>query len=381
MIMIFNKRIMGSLIALVLALLVSACNFSWNEEAKAIKLVQESTAEFGQSNANIEALRALMSGGMNSTGGTWLDFANKEAKKNPNTRMQWSAMETPENRVYLVSFADDEGWGSRWEADLTSQIVTYVNNSEYLSRKYGLSRLERTETFKISSVTAMGFTGIDQNADNLLVSDPGYLIKGSIINKSGKTITAASVSGTLEVIYKEKVLEGTSLRGSGFLKEISTSSPWLPNTERSFGIITNTIDPIFLKYKPEYVFFRVSLSAQDPVGYSYDKDIGEYDLSEKWTPTIGRIGMGWEIKDGAVIVTEMTKSAPAFKSNKIKIGDELIVIAATDGEKFQNVAGMTYDGIRSLITGKPDTNVVLRLKRGNLTYDVALTRTLIPLLP
>lgn len=288
---------------------------------------------------------------------------------------------TPENDIYLVSFSDDEGWGSRWEANLDGQTVIYVNNNDYLSRKYGLSRLDRSEAFKISKVIEMGFTGVSIDTDPALTGKPGYTFKGTIINESGNTITSANISASLKLIYKEKSIEGKEVSGSKFLEEISDSNPWLPKTERNFQIRTDTIEPVFLNYKPEYVFFRIGVTAHNPVGYSYDRDILEHDLMEQWSPKIGRIGMGWEIVNGTVKVSSMTKSAPAFKSGRIKIGDELIAISKDDRGTFRSVSGLNYEEIRGLAIGEPNTKVVLRLKRNGEIFDVTLTRELIPLLP
>ncbi len=41
----------------------------------------------------------------------------------------------------MVAFTDERGWGHRWEVIIDEQIVKHINANEYLSRKYGFSRI------------------------------------------------------------------------------------------------------------------------------------------------------------------------------------------------------------------------------------------------
>ena len=95
-------------------------------------------------------------------------------------------------------------------------------------------------------------------------------------------MTSADVTGKLQVIFKDKTIEGEENWESGFKTKISKSNPWQPQTEKAFYIKTKGIEQIFLDYVPEYVFFEVNLKAEDPIGFTYDKGIEEYDLKNIW---------------------------------------------------------------------------------------------------
>src|ERR1035441_684182 len=111
---------------LMIGLVASGCS---NDKNKAIELVQKAKLE-----------GTLM---------TNLDYANATAANESGSKYEWAAEETPQRNVFLVSFCDEKGWGVRWEANLDQSIVKHVNGNEFLSRKYGLSRLDQSNIFSI----------------------------------------------------------------------------------------------------------------------------------------------------------------------------------------------------------------------------------------
>lgn len=257
--------------------LIVGCRFPGQGEKEAIQLVQTSKMQFG--NDNLNALQALVLGyaAGNGPNSTWQDFANQNAAKSPETKFEWRAKEQNESDVYLVSFADETGWGTRWEANLKNKTVNYVNNNEYLSRKYGLTRVDHDGKFSLTKVV-INKISIDSSYPN----DIYYIIKASAVNNTDKPITSAEVTGKLQVIFKDKVITGEPTYDSGLDTAVSLKNSWQPGTEKTFSIKTKGIDKIYLSYKPEYVIFSVGISAQDPVGFSYNKDIEEYDLKSTW---------------------------------------------------------------------------------------------------
>ena len=215
---------------------------------------------------------------------TWLDYANMLAKQELNKKQDWTAEKTKEDGIYLVAFADEKGWGHRWEVTIEQQIVKHVNSNEYLCRKYGLSRFDSDGNFQITNIKT---DTIKLEKENSYYSENNskkivYTLKASVINKTGKPLTSADISGKLQVIFKDKTVEGESNWESGFKTKISKANPWKPETERDFYIKTKGIEQIYLDYEPEYVFLEVNLKAEDPIGFSYDKGIEEYELKNKW---------------------------------------------------------------------------------------------------
>ena len=265
----------------ILLLILSGCNLFENKEKRAIEIVQQSKMQFETDNIFANLFLGYTGIGQYST---WLDFANMIAKKDPNLKYTWKAKPTDEIGIYMVSFIDEENWGHRWEVALEEQTVKHINQNEYLSRKYGFSRLDSDGKFEIVNIT-MDTLKLERKYSyysNDKSMDIVYIMKGSIINNTDKTLTSADISGKLQVIFKDKTLESSKDWDSGFKRKVTKSKPWKPQEKIDFYIKTKNIEEIYLQYVPEYVFFNVNISVEDPVGFTYDKDIEEYDLKDKW---------------------------------------------------------------------------------------------------
>lgn len=208
---------------------------------------------------------------------TWMDFANTVAEKSPNEKMHWMAENTDTKNVYKVGFVNEENWGHFWEVNIKEKTVMHLNHKEYKSREYGHSRLDKDAPFKITGLTA----------DTLIRSGEGvsYKIKGKVVNHTGKSISHAYMSGSLKVIFENKTEEVTNSYSKNhkvLKKEVSESHPWKDGEAIEFTVITSEIKQIYLDYDPQYVFFTIEMSADDPIGYSYDKAIYEVDMKDRW---------------------------------------------------------------------------------------------------
>lgn len=266
---------------LTLTTLLASCDLFLNKEKKAIEVCQKAKVQFQSDNVFANAFLNAFGLGANAT---WLDFANMIAKRDPNKKYDWHAKIADDNRFYIVDFTDPDGWGHRWEVDIEQQIVKSINQNEYLSRKYGLSRFGGNEDFEVTKVKTSELK-LDKHYsyyDNSNKSDVSYVIKASVLNKTTKTITSATIEGKLKLIFKDKTVTGESTYESGFKSRISENKPWEPNTTREIYIKTKGIEKIYLNYVPEYVVFDISLKAEDPVGFTFDKDIADMDLIENW---------------------------------------------------------------------------------------------------
>lgn len=262
-------------------LLLSSCSLIETSDKKAIKICQQSKIQIETNNDFASMLFSIYGLGTNAT---WLDFANIIAKKNNTVKYNWYAEKSGEENIFIVSFIDEQGWGHRWEVDVAQNIVKYVNQNEYLSRKYGLSRFGGSDEFEVVNIQQNELK-IKNKSDNWGGSSDQevvYVIKASVLNKTDKIITSASLNGKLKLIFKEKTIEEEGNYNSGFKKSISENNPWEPSTSREFYIYTNGMEKMYLNYLPEYVLFCLNLTAEDPVGYKFDKDIAENDLKETW---------------------------------------------------------------------------------------------------
>jgi hypothetical protein len=248
----------------------------YEDKKESIELVQKANIE---ENALINTLEGVK---------TYGDLANQEAKENPNTKYKWDSEKTTESGVYLVSFTDEKGWGSRWEVNIKENIVRYINNNEYLSRKYGFTRVSQEGEFTVSEQFTLK---IEKHYDYLSDKNSKVVvceIDGSVINNTDKVITSADIEGIFMLIFKDKTVKGVSncnglfSSDCGFTKKVSESNPWRPKESREFTIKTKGISNVYLNYQPPYVVFDIALNAKDPIGYKFNKYIYEQDLKEEW---------------------------------------------------------------------------------------------------
>lgn len=275
------KKMKRLILIVGLVVIVTSCELFKSKEQRAIETCKKTKVQLDVS--NIWGYAGLSMAGL-TVNSTWLDYANMLAKQAPNAKLDWSASITDQQDIYLVAFTDEQGWGHSWEVDLEQEIVKHVNGNEYLSRKYGLSRLDVDGKFKIVdiSVNTLKVERTKRRYSKAQSKDIVYIMKGRLVNNTDKILTTAKVEGKLQVIFKDKTLEGEQDWDFGFKRRVSKVNPWKPQEKLDFYIRTKGIEEIYLQYDPEYIFFNVNISAEDPIGFNYDKVVGEYNLIDKW---------------------------------------------------------------------------------------------------
>lgn len=249
---------------------------------KAIELVKSGKMNFGETgNPFADLLLSKATVG----NGTWEDFANQRAQEDPNAMYAWTATKKEET-TYLVSFADKDNRGYRWEVSNLSTVV-YVNTNEYLSRKYGLSRLDRGQNFKVQDMT-IDTLKIEKEfgsfSGKLRKQGVVYELKGDLVNMSNRSITKAHVEGELKLIFKNKTVKADEISKSKLQRAVTEENPWRHGDTIGFYVKTDLDEmPLtFLEYIPEYAVFELGLEAEDPIGYDYDRVILEVNLRDQW---------------------------------------------------------------------------------------------------
>lgn len=86
------------------------------------------------------------------------------------------------------------------------------------------------------------------------------------------------------------------------------------------------------------------------------------------------IGVSIDSKDGKHLINLLIPGAPAEKSGKIALNDEIVAVKSTPAAQWVVVTGKSIEEISPLIRGDVGTQVGLRLKRGATTFEVVLTR-------
>ena len=85
----------------------------------------------------------------------------------------------------------------------------------------------------------------------------------------------------------------------------------------------------------------------------------------------GLVGVGIALKSVGpeLVVSHVVPQGAAFKNGKIMAGDRLL---AVDGRP----AGSVFEEVKGLILGAPDTTVTMTFKRGGVSFEATLVRTL-----
>lgn len=270
---------------IVVCIAVVLCSCESHREKQAIEICQETKIQMSmsQEEGTLDDPFTLMATkigysmiGLDLETSTWLDFANKMAEMQSSEKFHWMAEKTDTKNVYQVGFVNEENWGHFWEVNIKEKIVRSINAKETLARNYGHSRLDSKPPFTVQDI----------KVDTLKRAEDGvyYEISGKIVNKTGKSISDAQLSGKLSLIFDKKTEDACNSWRNGRIlgKKISESNPWYNNEAISFKIQTESIKKIYLDYDPEYVFFTLEMDASDPVGYSYNKAIYEVDMKARW---------------------------------------------------------------------------------------------------
>lgn len=269
--------------------MLTSCSLFDNKEKKAIEICQK--AKFHLPTQDDEVVNNFLSTYGLGVDATCLDYTNMLAKLEQNKKYDWHANKIDSNKLYIVDYTDPNGSGHRWEVNIEQQIVKSINQSDYLTIKYGFSQFAGNDAFEVTEIqqSELKLDMRDNYFDHTNSSEICYIFKASVLNKTDKTITSASIDGRLQLIFTDKTITGKSDYDSGFESRVSKSMPWEPNTTKEFYIKTNGIEKIYLNYIPEYVLFDISLKAEDPIGYSFHQDIANNDIKEVWKSFKGNL--------------------------------------------------------------------------------------------
>ncbi len=264
---------------LLLSFLCSSCE---RHDDKTIQLVQSSKIQMA-SDLFLSGQLFLAQNDL-TLNSTWSDFANLMAKRNNTKRFKWKSTQTNEKGVFIVEFADEATWGWRWEVNLNEQVVQFINDSDYLTYKHNLSRFEGTQDFEVIEINVDTFKVVNNYSifSGKYTKSIVYQLRGELLNKTDKRISSGHLTGKLKLLFKDKVISAPGNFRSNFVRKLSDTETWDPNTTREFSFETDGMDKIYLDYSPEYVIIEVGLAVQDPVGYSFDKNIIEEDIRARW---------------------------------------------------------------------------------------------------
>ncbi|MEH6535170.1 MAG: carboxy terminal-processing peptidase [Psychroserpens sp.] len=92
------------------------------------------------------------------------------------------------------------------------------------------------------------------------------------------------------------------------------------------------------------------------------------------------IGARLQKKMDAILVNEIISGGPAWRQNKLEVGDQIMKVRQEDEEEGINIVGMRLDDAIKFIKGPKSTNVTLTLKKVDGTIeDITITRDIVEL--
>ena len=107
-----------------------------------------------------------------------------------------------------------------------------------------------------------------------------------------------------------------------------------------------------------------------------DKDRFDVEMSGNFEG----IGARLQKKMDAIVVNEIISGGPAWRQNKLEVGDQILKVRQEDEKEGVNVVGMRLDDAIKFIKGPKGTNVTLTLKKvdGSIE-DLTITRDVVEL--
>ena len=92
------------------------------------------------------------------------------------------------------------------------------------------------------------------------------------------------------------------------------------------------------------------------------------------------IGARLQKKMDGIVINEIISGGPAWRQNKLEVGDQILKVKQDNDEPAVNVVGMRLDDAVKLIKGPKGTNVILTIKKvGGTIEDLKIPRDIVEL--
>jgi carboxyl-terminal processing protease len=127
------------------------------------------------------------------------------------------------------------------------------------------------------------------------------------------------------------------------------------------------------------VYINAIVEEFDPHTYYFaPQDKERFDVA--MSGNFEGIGARLQKKMDAIMVNEIISGGPAWRQNKLEVGDQILKVKQGDEEKPVNIVGMRLDDAIKFIKGPKGTVVTLTLKKVDGTVqDINITRDIVEL--
>ncbi|WP_299396722.1 carboxy terminal-processing peptidase [uncultured Gelidibacter sp.] len=236
-------------------------------------------------------------------------------------------------------------------------------NTEYKKLDYVKSKKDMRERWR----TQLKFSTI-ANYDDLISQQ-----ENTFSNKK-KVQEMTIIEGEEEVIETAEKLSDVTEKKS--LAELEKEA-----RELTLNSLNELYDYIEERQREDWfsVYLNAIVAEFDPHTFYYapeDKERFDVAMSGKFEG----IGARLQKKMDVITITEVISGGPAWKQNKLEVGDQILKVKQDDDQPSVNIVGMRLEDAVKLIKGPKGTNVILTTKRVDGTIeDLTITRDVVEL--
>lgn len=236
-----------------------------------------------------------------------------------------------------------------------------VFSTDYDTLPYVASKKEMKERWRLQ----LKFSTIANYDDLISQQDHTYSDK-----KTLEEVTNLHPDGTLNTEEKPK----SDIKKSLSELEQEAREATLKSLNELYGIIDDWERKDWFA-----VYVNAIVEEFDPHTFYYapeDKDRFDVEMSGHYEG----IGARLQKRMDAILVNEIISGGPAWRQNKLEVGDQILKVRQENEKEGVNVVGMRLDDAIKLIKGPLGTKVILTLKKvdGSIE-DLMITRDIVEL--
>ncbi|MBJ7880772.1 carboxy terminal-processing peptidase [Gelidibacter salicanalis] len=235
-------------------------------------------------------------------------------------------------------------------------------NTEYKNLEFVKSKKDMRERWR----TQLKFSTIANYDDLISQQENTFSNKKKVQNMTaveGEDVIA-NADGLFETKEKKSLSELEQEARQTTLNSLNELYDYIEERQREdwFAVYLNAIvaefDPHTFYYAPE------------------EKERFDVAMSGKFEG----IGARLQKKMDVITITEIISGGPAWKQNKMEVGDQILKVKQDDDEPSVNVVGMRLEDAVKLIKGPKGTDVILTMKKVDGTIeDLTVTRDVVEL--
>lgn len=252
-------------------------------------------------------------------------------------------------------------------AEVLAQPFDYNEKDEYSTKYEDLAYAKNRAEIKKRWERQLKFSTI-ANYDDLISQQDNTQTDKKLVEKMAGDEDDEDVvdvpNKKVEPVVKKSIAEIEIEAREATLKSLDELYEYIDDRQRQDWFSTY-INAIVEEYDPHTFYFAPE-----------EKDRFDVAMSGNFEG----IGARLQKKMDGVVINEIISGGPAWRQNKMEVGDQIIKVRQEDGEPAVSIVGMRLDDAVKLIKGPKGTNVILTLKKVDGTIeDITLMRDVVEL--